>query len=271
MGLRRIQKRLRLDARLHRAVETRFSQLVARYHVGSLLDAPCGDFNWMQHVEFPDAFQYIGGDIVQDLVDELSRNYESGGRRFVRLDVTRDELPSADLWLCRDCLFHLPNADILAALKNFQRSDIKYLLTTTFTFPRSNMDIEHGEFRYLNLELAPFSLPKPLAYSKITSCHLPRDGSGCGRARNSNTGSLRRLGPLLLEAGVALALAGHLDPAGEQPRVASSSRSLRCVRVVPVFLEGRDVIFWLCGSSWKRQAASATVSWYGLRSAPDFR
>jgi hypothetical protein len=143
-----------------------FRKLVARYHVGSLLDAPCGDFNWMQHVEFPDAFQYIGGDIVQDLVDELSRNYESGGRRFVRLDVTRDELPSADLWLCRDCLFHLPNADILAALKNFQKSDIKYLLTTTFTFPRSNMDIEHGEFRYLNLELTPFSLPKPLAYIK---------------------------------------------------------------------------------------------------------
>ena len=29
-----------------------------------LLDAPCGDFNWMQHVELPEKILYIGGDIL---------------------------------------------------------------------------------------------------------------------------------------------------------------------------------------------------------------
>ena len=140
--------------------------LVEYYDIRSLLDAPCGDFNWMQQIEFPEDFRYIGGDIVGGLVDELSNKYKDARRTFVTMDVSRDALPDVDLWLCRDCLFHLPNSDILATLQNFQRSEIRFLLTTTFRFPRSNIDITHGAFRYINLSLAPFCLPKPLTYIK---------------------------------------------------------------------------------------------------------
>ncbi len=40
-------------------------------------------------------------------------------------------LPKADLWLCRDVLFHLPNKDVITVLANFANSEIPYLLTTT--------------------------------------------------------------------------------------------------------------------------------------------
>ena len=38
----------------------------------TLLDLPCGDFNWMQRVDLS-GVSYTGGEIVQDLVDLLGR------------------------------------------------------------------------------------------------------------------------------------------------------------------------------------------------------
>ena len=38
----------------------------------------------------------------------------------------------------------------------------QYLLTTSFTDRQDNKDIITGEWRPLNLQIAPFSLPKPI-------------------------------------------------------------------------------------------------------------
>lgn len=38
--------------------------LISRYRVRSMLDLPCGDFNWFRHVELPASVDYIGADIV---------------------------------------------------------------------------------------------------------------------------------------------------------------------------------------------------------------
>src|SRR5580704_5431864 len=46
--------------------------------------------------------------------------------------------------------------------------------------------------------------------------------------------------PLFLEAGVALALAGHLDPACKEARGREQQAVLEMRAVEPVFLEGRD-------------------------------
>jgi len=130
--------------------------------IGSMLDAPCGDFVWMKEVKFPPQLDYIGGDIIASLVEELDTKYGGKARKFVRLDVTRDVLPKVDLWLCRDCLIHLSNEDALLALRNFVRSGIKFLMTTTYNFGTINTDIPTGSFHRINLRKPPFSLPKPL-------------------------------------------------------------------------------------------------------------
>jgi len=46
-------------------------------------------------------------------------------------------------------------------LERFCASDIGYLLATTFPSIRANRDIEFGQYRPLNLTLAPFYLPPP--------------------------------------------------------------------------------------------------------------
>jgi hypothetical protein len=136
---------------------------LARLGVERFFDAPCGDFNWMRYVTLPPATRYIGGDIVPELVDGLQRRFGSERHRFCTIDIAKGPLPPADLWLCRDVLFHLPNDDIIAVLTNFVGSEIPFLLTTTYDFAKRNLDVRAGGFRFINLRLVPFGLPKPLA------------------------------------------------------------------------------------------------------------
>ena len=127
----------------------------------SLLDAACGDFNWMRHVALA-GVDYIGADVVPDLVACNQRLYEDGKRSFVLLEITSDPLPMVDLILCRDCLIHLSTADIHAAVANFKRSNSTFLLATTHTSVRVNSEIQTGEGRLVNLQLPPFNFAPPI-------------------------------------------------------------------------------------------------------------
>ena len=139
-------------------------RLVRELGVRSLLDAPCGDFNWMRRVSFDPAIDYTGGDIVEALVDQNRARWQGPNRRFVSLNIVQDPLPAADLWMCRDCLFHLSNEAIFRTLARFLESDIRYLLTTTHPCCERNRDIPTGAFRLLNLERPPFSFGPPVTH-----------------------------------------------------------------------------------------------------------
>ena len=136
--------------------------LLHRLGVKTLLDIPCGDFNWMQQVELGD-IRYIGSDIVAALVEKNNERFGSDKRSFRHLDLLRDPLPSCDLIFCRDCLVHLSFRDIAAALRNIKRSDATYLATTHFHEEPENLDIETGGWRPLNFFKAPFYFPAPVA------------------------------------------------------------------------------------------------------------
>lgn len=131
--------------------------------VRTLLDAPCGDFNWIKHTQLG-IEQYIGVDVVPDLITRNQQLYGNNERRFVVLDLTRDELPRVDVILCRDCLIHFSHRHIAAALKNFKRSGSTYLLTNSYPLWRDNANIRTGDFRHLNLALPPFNFPPPLKH-----------------------------------------------------------------------------------------------------------
>gem|GEM_PF-232252 len=135
--------------------------LLEELGVRTLLDAGCGDFNWLKQVDLG-LDSYIGVDVVEELVVELGRKYANERRRFLNLDISCDRLPQADLILCRDCLVHLSFSQISAALRNFRRSNSTYLLTTTFTRFVDNADIAMGEWRPINLQEPPFNFPAPL-------------------------------------------------------------------------------------------------------------
>src|SRR5580765_785582 len=108
------------------------NQLLRELNIRTLLDVPCGDFNWMRLADLR-SIQYTGADIVPELEQKNSLHHGSPGRRFIHADITRGPLPQSDLVLCRDGLIHLSFSDIERALRTIQASKSTYLLLTTFT------------------------------------------------------------------------------------------------------------------------------------------
>lgn len=141
-------------------IRTVLPDLFKQFEIKSVLDAPCGDFNWVQKLDLS-GIQYIGVDIVEDLIATNMRKYSNEQRSFMCLNIISDSLPHADLIFCRDCLPHFSEENISIFLKNLKNSSIKYLLTTTYP-NHQNVDIQTGMWRPLNLEGAPFNFPKPL-------------------------------------------------------------------------------------------------------------
>jgi hypothetical protein len=141
------------------AIRQALPPLLKRLGVRTLLDAPCGDAGWIGRCRL--GVDYVGVDIVPSLVAANNQRAEQGELpgRFVTSDITRDELPRADLILCRDCLVHLSFRNIAAALERFRASGARFLLATTFPDWLDNGDCEDGDWRALNLTMPPFDWP----------------------------------------------------------------------------------------------------------------
>jgi hypothetical protein len=138
----------------------RLPGMLANLEVRSLLDIPCGDFHWMQHVVW--RVEYIGADIVPEMIEANKVKHARPGVAFMVADITSDQLPACDLLFCRDALVHMPLADCVKAIENIKRSGATYLLCTTFAERTSNPQSPLGSWRPLNMELAPFNFPASL-------------------------------------------------------------------------------------------------------------
>lgn len=133
--------------------------LFKKHSIKSIFDAPCGDFNWMKLLLSKININYIGGDIVKDLISSLNSKYKNDNTNFIHIDLIVGKFPSADLMICRDCLFHLSFENTKSVLNNFINSGILYLLTTTHknTIGFQNQNILTGSFREIDLFSIPYS------------------------------------------------------------------------------------------------------------------
>lgn len=137
-------------------------QLIENYKIKSVLDAPCGDWNWMRTINLS-LESYIGVDIVPELIELNNKNHSSDKIKFIRRDLVKDTLPSAEFIICRDCLVHLSNYDIVCVLNNFVGTGATFLLTNSYPQTSSNENQPTAlKYRPLNLRLPPFSFPEPL-------------------------------------------------------------------------------------------------------------
>jgi hypothetical protein len=143
-------------------------RFIADYNVVSMLDVPCGDFNWMQHVDMK--IPYTGGDIVEALITRNRELYGRAGRTFEIIDLTRSQLPRCALVFTRDCLNHLSIEDVTHAIANIRSTGAEYLAVTQFPEQTVNRNQESGfHYRELNFQIPPFNWPPPLAIFNETS------------------------------------------------------------------------------------------------------
>jgi len=149
------------------------TELLRFLGVRRITDAGCGDLNWMAEVSVDLDF-YLGVDVVPDLITDLQQRFAGRANHFFAVrDIALDDLPRADLILCRDVMTHLPAAEINAALARFKASGSAYLIATHFA-GQENRDIGIGEWRPVDLTAKPFELPPP--YISIL------EQSGAGKA-----------------------------------------------------------------------------------------
>ena len=134
-------------------------ELLENFQIRSVLDIPCGDFNWMKHTDLA-GVHYVGADIVPKMIDSNKLFYTSEDREFKVLDVLTDDLPKVDMVICRDLFVHMTFADAMKALENITSSGARYLMCTTFTL-HTNEELGEGMWRPLNMMEEPFNFPMP--------------------------------------------------------------------------------------------------------------
>ncbi len=141
-------------------------ELFHRLNVSKFLDAPCGDWNWMKQVDLS-GVDYIGADVVTDVIKSNNKKYARSSIRFIHSDLTKDTLPEVDLIMCRDCLVHLSFKDIAAILDNFRRTGATWLLVSNTPSQDKNVNKLTGlSWRHLNLRLPPFNFPPEIESRK---------------------------------------------------------------------------------------------------------
>lgn len=138
-------------------------EFVVSHDIKTITDCGCGDFNWMRLFDFEKLDSYTGIDIVSPLIDSNNEKYGSNKVSFQCLSVIEDEIPTSDLIICKDVLFHLSYEDALKTIENIRNSGVKYLISTTFS-DFHNIDIKSGHWRPINLLSEPFLLGEPYQY-----------------------------------------------------------------------------------------------------------
>jgi hypothetical protein len=139
------------------------SQLCRFLGIRQIVDAGCGDLNWMNRIS--ETFDlYLGLDVVPGIIEEMEALYgRRRGHFFAQRDLTQDDLPRADAILCRDVMTHLSNDQVKDALARIKASGARYLFATSYG-TEQNRDISGGDWRPLDLTKAPFDLPKPMLH-----------------------------------------------------------------------------------------------------------
>lgn len=136
-------------------------ELLTKYEIKTIIDAPCGDYNWFNYLDF-EFVKYYGIDIVSEIIEINKQKYKNDKILFDTGDILTYNFQQADLVFCRDCFIHLTFDEIHKAILNFKKSNSKYLLVTNYEFNGENKNIITGQFRKINLLQTPFNFPKPI-------------------------------------------------------------------------------------------------------------
>jgi Methyltransferase domain len=94
----------------------------------NVVDVGCGDFFIGSRIRSA-CGTYTACDVVLPLIDFNKNKYKSLNVDFKVLDLTKDELPSADICFVRQVLQHLTNAQIKSAIPQIS-SKFRYLVVT---------------------------------------------------------------------------------------------------------------------------------------------
>jgi len=160
-------------------------EFIHKKRITSVVDLGCGDFVVGSKIQEA-GIQYVGVDIVQELIKENQKRFSNSDVSFQCLNILTDPLPDGELCLVRQVFQHLSNAEISLALQKIR--SYPYVIITEYypaesdkTIP--NKDKPHGPDTRITdnsavyLDLPPFNLNVVRMMLEVTSDHpIEADG-----------------------------------------------------------------------------------------------
>lgn len=154
-------------------------QFMKDHQIHSVVDAGCGDWEFSQAIDWT-GIDYQGFDIVESVIAADKAKFERPNVHFHVANIVTEQLPAADLLICKEVLQHLPNADVAMFLKQLPKYKHVLILdavdATTFSAENADITLEQvrvGAYRPLDITRPPFSIDgdKPLTYWANRSMH----------------------------------------------------------------------------------------------------
>ena len=142
------------------------TSFIAEHNIRTVVDLGCGDFRIGQRICSAISVNYIGLDIVPELIAYNHSQFGSESVSFKCANIIEDELPDGELCLIRQVLQHLSNKQISAVLTNCTKFPYSVITEDVHSGRRMrpNLDMMHGPdnrvFKHSGvfLDRAPFNL-----------------------------------------------------------------------------------------------------------------
>ena len=142
-------------------LENNFNNFFKEYKIKSILDMPCGDFLWINEIIKNKDIEYLGIDIVDDLIEKNKKKYVNKKINFETQDIINFKTSKCfDLIIIRDLFIHLDHDDIKKIFENLNKINFKYIALNSYE-NIINEDVLIGRHRKINLLERPFGLKKP--------------------------------------------------------------------------------------------------------------
>lgn len=125
--------------------------------VNKIIDLGCGDLTWTTHAKYfiDPNIDYIGVDVSDYMI---KRNHEMfPNKKFMNLDITKDNLPEADLFILRDVIFHLHTDNVISLFENM-KGRFKYIAITSCLNDINNDEFDQWHFSPRNIHIKPFNI-----------------------------------------------------------------------------------------------------------------
>ena len=133
--------------------------------VRTAVDFGCGDWQFSRLMDWT-GIDYLGLDVAKSVIEQNRSTYGSKNVRFEPAPDRFADVPKADLLIVKDVLQHLP-AEMIHCFMAQVIQRFPFALITNCSEPDSerNRDIQAGEYRPLDLRVAPFGYPAEAVFS----------------------------------------------------------------------------------------------------------
>lgn len=141
------------------------NKFIKDYNIKSIIDIPCGDFNYMSTINLENV-DYIGYDVSVNAINMCNNKNDKSNIKFGVLDATKEELSYADLIIVKDLFLHLSFEDIEKILSNVKNSKCKYFATSRYSHgTEQNINQPTGlSARAIEVTTHPFYFNYPIIF-----------------------------------------------------------------------------------------------------------